>query len=227
MSSNAVLPTEILGRHHFAGRGLHQRRATQEDGALVAHDHRFVAHRRHVCAACGAGSEHRGDLRDALRAEIGLVVEDSAEVVAIGKHLVLPWQERASGVDEVNARQAILRGDLLGAQMLLDRNRIVGATFDRRVVGDDHALATGDPADAGDDAGAGTFIVVHPVGGQRCDLEEGTTRIEQAIDAVAREQLAAIHVTGAGTLRATECGRRELAAQLPHEGVVRAAVLRR
>ena len=44
-------------------------------------------------------------------------------------------------------------GDLLGPQVLLHRDRVVGAAFDGGVVGDDHALAPGDPADAGDDAG--------------------------------------------------------------------------
>ena len=111
-------------------------------------------------------------------AELGLVVEDPAEVLAVGKHLVLARQERAAGVDEVDAGQPVLPGDLLCAQVLLDRNRVVGTAFDRRVVGHDHALATGDPADAGDDAGPGAFVVVHPVGGQRSDLEQRTAGIE-------------------------------------------------
>ena len=34
---------ELLGRDHLAGRGLHQRRAAQEDRALVAHDDALVA----------------------------------------------------------------------------------------------------------------------------------------------------------------------------------------
>ena len=41
---------EVLGRHHLAGRGLHQRRAGEEDRALLAHDDRSrptsPAHRR-------------------------------------------------------------------------------------------------------------------------------------------------------------------------------------
>ena len=56
---------EILRRNDLTGGGLHQRRAAQEDGALIADDHRLVAHRRDVCAAGGARSEHRRDLRDA------------------------------------------------------------------------------------------------------------------------------------------------------------------
>ena len=58
----------------------------------------------------------------------------------------------------------LARGDLLRAQVLLDRHRVVGAALDGRVVGDDHALAAADPADAGDDAGAtGTASSYIPV----------------------------------------------------------------
>lgn len=39
---------------------------------------------------------------------IGLVVENSAEVIAIGKHLRLLWQERPPGVNHVDARQSVL-----------------------------------------------------------------------------------------------------------------------
>ena len=82
-----------------------------------------------------------------------LVEEDPAEVLAVREDLVLPGQERAAGVDQVDARQAVVQRDLLGAQVLLDRHRVVRAALDGGVVGDDHALAAGHPADAGDDAG--------------------------------------------------------------------------
>ena len=42
--------------------------------------------------------------------------------------------------------------DLLRAQVLLDRHRVVGAALHRRVVGDDHAFLPVDAADAGDHA---------------------------------------------------------------------------
>ena len=89
------------------------------------------------------------------RGEVGLVEEDPAEVLLVGEHVVLHRQERAAGVDEVDARQLVGAGDLLRAQVLLDRDRVVGAALDGGVVGHDHAVAALDPADAGDDAGAG------------------------------------------------------------------------
>src|SRR5207253_764539 len=77
-----VAAAEVFRADHLAGGRLHQRRAAQEDGALVLDDDRLVAHGRHVGAAGGARAHHHGQLRDALRAEVGLVVEDAAEVVA-------------------------------------------------------------------------------------------------------------------------------------------------
>ena len=219
-----VAAAELLGGHHFAGRGLHQRRTAEEDRALVADDHRLVAHRGHVRAAGGARAEHRGDLRNAVGAHRRLVVEDAAEVLAVGEHLVLPGQERAAGVDQVDARQPVLPRDLLGAQMLLDRDRVVGAAFDRGVVGDDHAFAARHPADAGDDAGAGRLVVVHAVGGQRRELQERAAGVEQAVDAVPRQQLAAAHVALAGFLRAAERGGGQLVAQLCDEREMLVAV---
>ena len=104
--------------------------------------------------------------------------------------------------------------DLLRAQVLLDRDRVVGAALHRRVVGDDHALAARDPADAGDHARAGALVVVHAVGGQRGQLQERAARVEQPVDAVARQQLAAADVALAGALRAAERGGGQLGAQL-------------
>ncbi len=209
-----VAAAEFLRGDDLAGGGLHQRRPAEEDGALVADDDGLVAHRGHVGAARGARAEDRGDLRDALGAHGGLVVEDAAEVLAVGEHLVLPRQERPAGVDQVQARQLVLQRDLLGPQMLLHRHRVVGAALDGGVVGDDHALAAGHPSDAGDHPGTGALVVVHAVRGQRRDLEECAAGIEQGVDALAGQQLPAGDVPFPGFLAAAESGGRELVAQL-------------
>ena len=141
-----VAAAQVLGAHHLAGGRLHQRRAAQEDGPLVAHDDGLVAHGRHVGAAGGAGAHHHRDLRDAAGREVGLVVEDAAEVVAVREDLVLPRQEGAARVDQVDAGEPVLLGDLLGPQVLLHRERVVGAALDGGVVGDDHALQRPAPA---------------------------------------------------------------------------------
>ena len=105
-----VAAAELLGGDDLAGRGLHQRRAAEEDRALVADDHGLVAtsparRRRRRCtspsrlAICGMP----------CGGQVGLVEEDPAEVLAVGEHLVLHRQERAAGVDEVDARQPVRR----------------------------------------------------------------------------------------------------------------------
>ena len=185
---------QVLGAHHLAGGRLHERRAAQEDGALVLHDDRLVAHGGHVRAARGAGAHHHGDLRDARRREVRLVVEDAPEVFLVGEDLVLQGQEGAAGVDEVDAGQAVLRGDLLRAQVLLHRERVVRAALHRRVVRDDHHFAALDAADAGDDAGGRGLVAVEPVGGELRELEEGRAGIEQGAHALAGQELAARRV---------------------------------
>jgi hypothetical protein len=91
--------------------------------------------------------------------------------------------------------------------VLLDRHRVVGAALDGGVVGDDDALAPAHPADAGDDAGRRHGVVVHAVGGQRRQLEQGRPGVEQPVDAVAHEQLAAVDVPLPGPLVTAEAGR--------------------
>ena len=85
-----------LGGDHLAGRRLDQRRAAEKDRALVLDDDALVGHRRHVGAAGGTRAVDDGDLRHPRRRHGGLVVEDPAEVVAVGKHLVLLGQVGAA-----------------------------------------------------------------------------------------------------------------------------------
>ena len=181
---------ELFGGDLLAGRGLHQRRAAEEDRAGALDDDGLVRHGRHVGAAGGAGAHHDGDLRDALGRHPRLVEEDAAEVLAVGEDLGLQRQEGAARVDQVDAGQPVLERDLLRADVLLDRQRIVGAALDRGVVGDDQHLASGDAADAGDDAGGRRLVVVQVPGGERRQLEERRARVEQLVDPLAHRQLA-------------------------------------
>ena len=106
---------ELLGGHLLAGRRLHERRPADEDRPGPAHDHRLVAHRRHVGAAGGARAHHDGDLRNPLRRHPRLVEEDATEVLAIGKYLRLQWQERPARIDQIEAGQVVLLRHLLRA----------------------------------------------------------------------------------------------------------------
>ena len=215
-----VAAAELLGGDDFPGGRLHQRRTAEEDRPLVPHDHGLVAHRGHVRPAGRARAEHRGDLRDPQRRQLRLVVEDPAEVLPVGKHLVLPGQERAARVDQVDARQVVVQRDFLRAQVLLDRHRVVGAALDGRVVGDDHALAPADPAHAGDDARGGRVPVVEAVRRERRQLKERRAGVEQRVHPVPGQQLAARHVPLAGPRGPAEPRERELLPQLRGERAV-------
>ena len=182
---------ELLRGHVLPGRGLHQRRSADEDRARSTDDHGLVAHGRDVRAPGRTGADDDGDLRDALSGHLRLVVEDPPEVVAVGEDLVLQREKRAARVDQVDARQPVLLGDLLRAQVLLDRQREVRAALHRRIVGHDHALPAFDDADAGDDPRGRSLVVVHVPGRERVQLEEGRVRIDEPVDPFPGEELAA------------------------------------
>ena len=130
-----------------------------------------------------------------------LVVEDAAEMLAVGEDLGLVRQVGAAGIDEIDAGQPVLARDLLRAQVLLHRHRVVGAALDGRVVADDHRLAARDAPDAGDDPGGVDRRPRTCRGRERAELEEGRAGIDQPRDAVARQELAAREVPLARPLR--------------------------
>ena len=216
---------EFFGTHHLTGRGLHQWRPAEEDGALIAHDDAFVGHRRDVGAAGGTGSHHDGDLWNALRGEVRLIVEDTAEVPLVRKDLVLLRQEGAAGIHHVDAGQIILPSDILRAQMLFHGHRIVGAALDGRIIGDNHALPSRDSPDTGDDARRVHVAAIKAVRRQRRQLKKGRPRIDQQIDSVSGQHLAARQMFGARGLAATARDRAELLLQLGDERTHRRNIL--
>ncbi len=161
---------EFFGSHHLAGRRLDQGRPAEEDRSLLLDDDRLVGHCRHIGPARGARTHHDGDLRDAGRREVGLIVEDAAEMLLVGKDLVLHRQESAARIDQIDARQTVLAGDLLRAQVFLDGHRIIGAALHRRIVGNDHAFDTIDAADAGNQRGRRHLermrLAIHAIGSE-------------------------------------------------------------
>ena len=98
--------------------------------------------------------------------------------------------------------------------MLLDRHRVVRAALDGRVVADDDAFGARHAADAGDDARARRVAVVHAVRRHRRQFQERRARIDQVLDAVARQQLAARHVLGARGFAAAQRGLRQFLIQV-------------
>ena len=195
--------SQRLSVDDLAGGCAHERRTTEKDRPLIPYNDRLVTHRRDIGAPRGAGTEHGGDLRNASAGHIRLVVEDTTEMVTIGKDLVLSRQKRASRIDQVNARQVVLGGDFLGAQVFLDRQRIVGSAFDRRIVRDDHALPAVYVTDARDDSSRRNVVGVDAVSGKSADFEKRRVVVEQILDAIPRQQLSASDMPLPSTFRAT------------------------
>ena len=215
---------ELLRRDDLAGRGLHERRPREEDRPVPLDDHRLVAHRGDVRAARGARPHHDRDLWNPRRREHGLVPEDPPEVVLVGEDVGLERQERAARVDQVDGREPVLERDLLGADVLLDGQGVVGPALDRRVVRhDDHASAV-DEADACDDSGRGDVVPVHALRRKRRELEERAPLVEETVDALAREELSTLLVLGPGLLGPALADAREHPLERCAEGPVVVAV---
>jgi hypothetical protein len=115
-------------------------------------------------------------------------------VLAVGEDLGLEGEERSARVHEVDARQPVLLGHLLRAEVLLHRHGEVRAALHGRVVRDHDALAPLDHADPGDDARGGRLVVVQAPGRERVQLEERAAGVDEAVDPLAGGQLAARRV---------------------------------
>ncbi len=154
-------------------------------------------------------------------AHLRLVEEDAAKMVAVRKHLGLMRQIGAAAIDQIDARQPVFLRDLLRAEMLLHRHRIIGAALHRGVVAHDHALAARDAADACNHAGTRNVVLaVQPVGGKLADLEERRARIEQPFHPVTREQLAPIDMTLPTALGPAQRSGRHIGAQIFHQRTI-------
>ena len=75
---------------------------------------------------------------------------------------------------------------------------MVGATFDGRIVGDNHTLLPFDESYASDDACRRSLIVVHIPGGQRAQFKERRIGVAQQLDALTRQQLVAFAMLSDG-----------------------------
>ena len=138
-------------------------------------------------------------------------------MVPVRKDLVLLRQVDTTRVNQVDARQAILGGNLLGTQVFLDREREVGATLDRGVVGDDHALMPHDPADAGDNTGGRCRTIVHTIGGKLGEFEKGRADVEQSAYPLTGQQFPPALMLGAGLGWPAQTDLRDLLLEVPVE----------
>ena len=204
-------------RGDFLARGrFHQRRTAQENRALVFDDYVLIRHGRHIRSPGGAGAHHHGDLGDAQGGHAGFVVENTPEVFAVRENIGLKGQVRAAGIHQIHTRQAVLLTDFLGAQMLFDGHGIIGAAFDRGIVGNNDGLAALNQPDAGDNAGRGR-IVIHAVRGQGRQLQKRRIRIKQGLNTLAGQQFPPGLMPLARGFRPTQPGRSRLFFEAVHQ----------
>src|SRR6185369_5495903 len=93
-------------------------------------------------------------------------------------------------IHEVYAGKSVVERDLLRSKMFLDGDWVVGAALDRGIVRHHDDLATRHATDAGHESCTRRVVVVEVPGGERRELEERRTGIEQPIDPLTDGQLA-------------------------------------
>lgn len=179
--------TELFLSNYLACGRLDERGSAQEHGSLLLDHHDFIGHRWHVGATSGAAAQNDGDLRNSLARHTCLVIKDPAKVVTVGEHIILLGQEGTRGVNQVDAGQSVLLGNLLSAQVLLHSDGEVSTTLVGEVVCQNHALLTVHDADARNHIARRH---VNVVAGQLPDLKEGGTAVNNLADALSGRPLA-------------------------------------
>ncbi len=193
----------------LAGGHLHERRTAEEHLRALLDHHDVVAHAGHVGAAGRGVAEDDGHGRDRLTGQAGEVAE---RLAAGDEDLALVGEVGAAGLDHVDQRQAVLASDLHRPQRLLHGPRRARAAAHGGVVGDDHALDVLDDADAGEHAGADREVAAPR--GERRELEQRSVAVDEQLDPLSAQQLAALAVALDVLVTATVVDERQLAAVL-------------
>src|SRR5438105_2194160 len=118
----------------------------------------------------------------------------------------------------------VLLGDFLEAKVFFDRHRVVGATLDRRVIGDERHLFAVHRAYARDDARRWRLFVVHAVGRQWRQFQKRRAGIEKSFDPFARQELAPTTVPPDGLRAAAGGGPREALTEIANQRQVMRAI---
>ena len=106
-------------------------------------------------------------------------------MLPIRKNLILARQMSAARIDQVNAGQVIFGCDGLRAQMFLHRYRVISATFDSRIISNNHALNPIHAADSSNQPrGCNIVVTVHAIGGKLANFEEGRILVDQGLDTI-------------------------------------------
>jgi hypothetical protein len=129
-------------------------------------------------------------LRDAGRRDDRIVAKNAAEVVFVGKNLVLERQKYPGAVHQVDKWRPVFKSDALSAQDLLAGHRKEGARFHGGVIGDHHDTPPRDHPSSRDHPrrGRAAPFAIHVPRGPQAQLKEGCIRIEELVDAFPRRE---------------------------------------
>ena len=202
-----VTAAQVLGCDNFACRGPYKGWTRQKDRALFFHNDRHIRHGRHICPARRTRPHNHSDLRNAFGAHLRLIVENPAKVIAVGENFVLIGQVRAATVDQIDAGQIVLFGDLLCTQVLFDGHRIIGAALHGGVVAHNHHLVALHPANACNDTRTRGGAIVHAMGCRRANFQKGGSGIEQVRDTLTGQHLATRDMAFTGPVAAAKSSR--------------------
>ena len=125
----------------------------------------------------------------------------------IREHLGLEREIRSGRLSGPDRRTPAGSGarDLLSSQMLLHRERKIGAAFDRSVIGDDQHFAARDTSYAGDEPGAWGLAIVEVPGGELALApQKRRANVEKSLHALPWQELAPRGVPLTRARRSTE-----------------------
>jgi len=185
--------TQVLHAHRLPDGGFHHGRPAQEG---VGHpvDHDGLAGQVDDVGPPGRVSPRAERvLLEPLRRHPAHVVEEVAELVPSRENPVLQRQVGSRRIGDVDEVQAAPLGDLLGPQVLLAADGVIGPGAHAAVVGEDHDPVAVDLADPRHEPGGGDVVhalVADPEPGASAQLEKLRARVDQLPDEPARGFLA-------------------------------------
>lgn len=170
---------------------------------MVLDDDGLVAHSGNIRSSGGAGAHNNGNLRNTQGTHASLVKEDAAKVFLVWKDVCLVREIRAARIDEVEAGEFVLLSNCLCAEMLLDRDWVIGTSFDSAIISHNH---TGDPFDCSDpcdDTPCGDVVGVDFVACEGREFQERGAWVDEGGDSIAGKHLSSGEVFVLCFLRAT------------------------
>ena len=178
-----IAPAQIFSSHDLPGSGLDQRWSPKKNRALMHDDDGFITHRRDIRPASGAGPHNHSDLRNAFGRHGCLIIKNPTKMIPIRKHFILIRQVGTTGIDQIQARQIVLISNFLRAQMFFNRDRIIGAALDGRVITHDDTFLTRHPSDTRNNTGGrrsshAMLILIHVVGGELREFKKRCSRVK-------------------------------------------------